>query len=186
MASMSSNTRRSIVVCAALALPWARALAAGPGYEWRPWLPGRRAPALALVRPDGRPWRLDELRGRVVLANFWASWCEPCRAEMPSLARLASARAADGLSVVAINYREAPAAIERFMQSLAIDLPVLLDRDGSAASAWTPRIFPSTVVFDREGRPRGVLVGEIDWESAEARALVDPLLAAAAPRKTGL
>jgi thiol-disulfide isomerase/thioredoxin len=183
---MPAITRRSLVVSAALALPWARGLAAEPGYEWRPWPPGRRPPALALQTLDGTPWRLAEMRGRVLLANFWATWCEPCRAEMPSLARLASARAADGLSVMAINYREGPPAIERFMQSLSIQLPVLLDRDGSAASAWTPRIFPSTVVFDREGRPHGVLVGEIDWESAAARALVDPLVTAAGPRKTGL
>jgi thiol-disulfide isomerase/thioredoxin len=186
MAWMHSTRRHTLLACAALAWSSTHALSATSGYEWRPWAAGRRVPALELVRADGSPWRVAELRGHVVLANFWATWCEPCRAEMPSLARLAAARASDGLSVVAINYREGLPAIERFMRSVAIDLPLLLDRDGSAAAAWTPRIFPSTVVFGRDGRPHGVLIGEIDWEGREAQALFEPLLAVAAPRKTRL
>lgn len=176
--------RRLLLSSLALGSPWCAA--AEPGHEWRPWTPGRRVPPLELDRLDGTRWRLAEQRGRVVLANFWASWCEPCRAEMPSLARLAGERADDGLSVVAINYREGTAAIRRFFEALRLDLPVLLDRDGAAAAAWTPRIFPSTVLFDRRGAPAGVVVGEIDWNGAEARALVEPLLATAAPRKARL
>jgi thiol-disulfide isomerase/thioredoxin len=179
------NRRRWIA--ATLGLGAGTALRAQPGYEWRPWPAGRRAPGLDLTRLDGSPWRLAESRGRVLLANFWASWCEPCRAEMPSLARLAQRRDSEGLSVVAVNYREGESAIRRFVDSLGIDaLPVLLDRDGTAAAAWTPRIFPSTVVFDRRGRPAGVLVGEIDWEGAAAQALLDPLLAARTARQARL
>lgn len=175
-------TRRSLLSAAlAAALP----VRGAAESEWRPWPRGRRMPPLELERLDGTPWRLDEVRGRVLLANFWASWCEPCRDEMPSLARLARRHAADGLEVAAINYREARPTIERFVARLALDGPLVMlrDREGAAAAAWTPRILPSTVVFDRRSRPAGVLVGEIDWDGPEAAALVGPLLAAPAPAR---
>lgn len=181
-------TRREWLAAAALGAAFGRAAhAQSPGYEWRPWPQGKRVPRFDVTRLDGSAWRLDEQRGRVVLANFWATWCEPCRAEMPSLVRLARERAADGLMVVAVNYREAVPAIERFVAQVGLEgLVVLRDRDGAAAAGWTPRIFPSTVVFDRRGRPTGVLVGEFDWQGSDARALVDPLLAAPAPRTAHL
>lgn len=181
-------TRRRLVAAGALATLWSGPAAGqSPGYEWRPWPAGKRAPRLDLERLDGTPWRQADQRGRVLLANFWATWCEPCRAEMPSLVQLAQQRAADGLAVVAVNYREPVPAIERFIAGLGLGgLTVLLDRDGAAAAAWTPRIFPSTVLFDRSGRPAGVLVGEFDWLGGEARGLIDPLLAAPAPRAARL
>lgn len=184
---MSARLRRReglVGLAAALTVATVGRAMAQPGHEWRPWPPGKRAPALTLQALDGAPWLASEQRGRVLLVNFWASWCEPCRAEMPSLARLARRRAPDGLAVVAANYREAVPTVQRFVERLDLDgVQVLLDRDGAAAAAWTPRIFPSTVVFDRAGRPAGVLVGEIDWEGAEAQALLEPLLAAPARRK---
>jgi hypothetical protein len=79
--------------------------------------------------------------------------------------------------LVGVNHREAPATISRFLQAQGLALPVLLDADGRAAKAWTPRIFPSTVLFHRSGLPAGVLVGEIDWLGAKASALLTPLLA---------
>jgi thiol-disulfide isomerase/thioredoxin len=184
--SMAKTNRRQWLV-AALAAGGAAGVAAQAGFEWRAWPRGKRAPALTLQRLDGSAWAAREQSGRVLLVNFWASWCEPCRVEMPSLARLARRRQPDGLAVVAANYREAVPTVQRFVERLGLDgIEVLLDRDGAAAAAWTPRIFPSTVVFDRTGVPAGVLVGEIDWDGADAQALVEPLLAAPALRKAGL
>jgi len=148
------------------------------GFQWRPWAAGRAVPPLRLPSLDGAAWRLDAWRGRVVVANFWATWCEPCRAELPSLAALAARHAGAGLVVVTVNYREDPGAIERFLASQRMALPVLLDTDGSAARAWTPMVFPSTVVVGRDGRPAGVLVGELDWAGAAAADLLRPLLGA--------
>lgn len=182
MAAMNTRTgppavdlpRRALLgLVAATALP---AAAAAPGHEWRPWPPKRALPPLALPVLDGTRWQLADQRGRVVVVNFWATWCEPCRAEMPSLQRLAARHAQDGLAVVAVNYRETLATIRRFVEAAELALPVLLDADGAAALAWTPRIFPSTVLIGRNGRPAGVVVGEIDWEGASARALLVPLL----------
>lgn len=180
--SLSIVRRRWLV--GAVAAVVSAGVRAQAGHEWRPWPRGKRAPALALQRLDGGTWAATDHRGRVVLVNFWASWCEPCRTEMPSLANLAQQRRDEGLVVVAANYRESPLTVQRFVDRLGLEsVEVVLDRDGSAATAWTPRIFPSTVVFDRTGRPAGVLVGEIDWEGADARALLDPLLAAPVQRK---
>lgn len=156
----------------------ARPLRAAEAFEWRPWPAGRRVPALNLPLADGTPWRLAAQSGHVVLANFWASWCVPCRDEMPSLVQLAGRRAADGLRVVGVNYRESATTVARFLDGLGLTLPTMLDTDGSMSASYTPRIFPSTVLFDRRGRPYGTVVGEIDWTGAAASRILAPLLGA--------
>jgi thiol-disulfide isomerase/thioredoxin len=144
----------------------------------RPWPADRPVPALDLVDLDGKRWRLDSLGGQVGVLNFWATWCEPCRLEMPSLAAMAARRRGDGVVVVAVNYLEAPEVIRRFLERSPFKPPILLDSDGDATVAWTPRVFPSTVLIGRDGQPAQTVVGELDWESAEARSLLDPLVAA--------
>lgn len=180
--------RRALLATAMLACAHAGTRAAQPsaavpdepGHEWRRWPAGRAAPRLELPTLDGARWSLAAQRGRVVVANFWASWCGPCRAEMPSLELMATRHAADGLVVVCINYQESPATIRRFTESIDLSLPVLLDADGEAARAWTSRLFPSTVLIDRRGQPQGVLMGEVDWGGPAARARLAPLLGARA------
>jgi thiol-disulfide isomerase/thioredoxin len=170
----------SLAAAAALALPrLARA-----AHVVKPWPAGRTAPALALTDLEGKAWTLAGLKGRPVLLNFWASWCEPCRAEMPSLELLATRHERAGLVVLAVNYKEALPAIQRFLEVLPFSLPILLDRDGDAASAWTPRVFPTTVLIGRDGVPRQSVIGELDWMDATARELIDPLLARADNRNT--
>lgn len=143
-------------------------LGAAEGHEWRPWPDGKPARPIDLPTAGGGRWRLADQRGRPVLLNFWASWCAPCRDEMPSLARLARGQPADGLVVVGINYRESAATVTRFLSGLGIDMTTLLDADGSIAVAYTPRIFPSSVLFDRRGKPLGTVVGELDWTADAA------------------
>lgn len=145
------------------------------GFEVRPWRGAR--PALDLHDIGGRRWQLQALRGRPVLINFWASWCEPCLAEMPSLERLARRHRDDGLEVLAVNFKEGAAGVQRFLDRTPLDLPVLLDEDGAAARTFGVRVFPSTLVVDREGRGVAVVVGEMDWQGAAAREIVEPLIA---------
>lgn len=169
--------RRALLrLACATAVPAAAVVRAAEAFEWRPWLAGRKAPPLALPTIDGSRWQLSQQAGKVVLANFWASWCAPCRDEMPSLHRLALQRAADGLLVVTVNYRETARTVERFYDNLGLSFPTLLDADGAMAAAYTPRIFPSTVVFDRRGRAAGAVVGEIDWDGDAASRILAPLL----------
>lgn len=136
------------------------------------WPRNKAAPALDLADLEGRPWSLAQARGKIVLLNFWATWCEPCRNEMPALAQLARDQA-DDLVVVAVNYQETAARVQRFLESVDVPRPILLDPHGAAARAWTRRIFPTTVVVDPRGRPARVVVGEYDWLAADARALLD-------------
>jgi thiol-disulfide isomerase/thioredoxin len=159
----------------------ALAVAAGArAHQLRPWT--RAAPPLALNDLDGKPWQLSALQGRAVLLNFWATWCEPCREEMPSLQALARRHEADSLLVLMVNYRESEPGIRRFLERTPLALPVLLDSDGSAARAWTPRVFPTTVLIDRSGQPRHQVVGAVDWNGDEARQWVRELLAPPAVR----
>jgi len=172
--------RGTLVSLAALAA----AAAAGPahaqagteGAQRRPWPPGRPTPPVALPAWEGAPWRLEDQRGQVVVLNFWASWCEPCRAEMPSLELLAERHTRDRVQVMAVNFRETDGAIRRFLAQTDCSLPILRDVDGGAARDWGVRVFPSTVVIGRDGRATFTVIGELDWTGAEARAWIAPLL----------
>ncbi|HEY4067091.1 MAG TPA: TlpA disulfide reductase family protein [Burkholderiaceae bacterium] len=172
------TTRRALLAgglsaVASLAVP----ALAQTAHQVRPWPANKPVPALALTDLDGKPWSLASAKGRPVLVNFWASWCEPCRAEMPSLELLATRQEHAGLVIVAVNYKEPVAKIQHFLEALPFSLPILLDPDGDAAAAWTPRMFPTTVLIGRDGVPRESVFGELDWMAAEARGLVEPLLA---------
>lgn len=141
------------------------------------WPVGQPLAAIEATDLQGRPWRLADLRGRAVLMNFWASWCEPCRSEMPTLQMLADLYGPDQLAVVALNFKEAPATVARFVQRTGLRLPVLLDRDGAIARACGVKVFPSTLLIAPDGRARQRLRGELDWTGAEAERLMQALLA---------
>jgi thiol-disulfide isomerase/thioredoxin len=151
--------------------------AARAGSEQRAWPSARPAPLLALSDLDGRAWTLAALRGRPVMLNFWASWCEPCRAEMPSLDLLAARHERDGLVVLTVNFKDGVDTIRRFLDAVPLTLPVLLDRDGAVARAWGVSVLPTTLLIDRHGQPRGTVRGEVDWTGGDGRAIVEPLLA---------
>lgn len=169
-----SRTRRA-VVAAALCAPWV----ARAGHQVREWPARQPVPALALGDLQQKTWRLDELRGQAVLLNFWATWCEPCRVEMPAFEALARRHRPDGLVVLTVNFRESADTIRQFLEKQPISLPILLDLHGSAARAWTPGVFPTTVLIDRQGRPRRSVIGEFDWAGDEARAWIVELIRAA-------
>jgi thiol-disulfide isomerase/thioredoxin len=117
---------------------------------------------------DGEPWKLSEQAGQAVLLNFWASWCEPCQAEMPALQRLSARYSQAGLQVLAVNFRESPDTVRRFVANTGMGLPVLMDADGSAAKSLGIGVFPTTVVIDRRGRIRFTVTGECAWDQEPA------------------
>lgn len=145
------------------------------GYTVTAW-PAGPTPPLTLTDLRGQPWSLSAQRGRVVLLNFWATWCEPCRAEMPTLQALAERLGPGRLAVAGVNYQESAARIERFVAAAALTFPVLLDRDGAVTRAWTRRIFPTSVLVGPDGRARQVIVGEFDWNGPQAGSLIAALL----------
>lgn len=177
-ASVCGPTRRRLLLGAMCAAAPRLARAA---YVVRPWPADKAAPKLGLADLDGKTWDLAALKGKAVMLNFWASWCEPCRAEMPSLELLATRHERDGLAVLSVNYQEAAPVIKRFLEVLPISLPILLDRDGAATGAWTDKVFPTTVLIDRNGLPRQQVLGDLDWMGPVAADLVKPLLLRSKP-----
>ena len=153
------------------------AMAAGePAYSVTPWQGA--VPAFQALDTTGKTWRLADLKGRAVLINFWASWCEPCRAEMPTLQQVADLYGPDKLLVLAINFKEHPRRAIQFAASTGLNLPVLLDPQGQTARDWGVKVFPTTLLIDRQGRPRQRVQGEVDWTGAPAGLLIDALLKA--------
>jgi thiol-disulfide isomerase/thioredoxin len=160
---------------------WSGPAAQAQGYEVLPWPTHKPVPALSGTDLQGKTWHLGELRGKSVLINFWASWCEPCRAEMPSLEALAQFYGPEKLVVLAVNFKESPAVVLRHVQRANIGLPILLDASGQIARAWGATVFPTTVLVAADGRVRGMVRGELDWSSLQAGKLVAPLMPVAAP-----
>src|SRR6266436_3581 len=139
---------------------------------------GHRTPAMRLRRLDGGVTALDEHRERLVVLNFWATWCAPCTAEMPTLEALWRAYRDRGLVVVGVSVdRGAPATlIDPYVRSLALTFPILFDPDSKAAGAWRVVGHPSTFVVRPGGDVAGVAVGAREWTSAEMKALLESLL----------
>ena len=121
----------------------------------------------------GPSFSLSALRGRTVLLNVWASWCPPCREEMPSLAALGRRLAGEGLSIVAVSIDKQPADARRFLEQLSIrDLAVYFDPGARAAESLDAGGVPVSILLDAEGREIGRLRGAADWTSDEAILLV--------------
>jgi thiol-disulfide isomerase/thioredoxin len=143
--------------------------------QLRPWT-GGATPPLALQDLDGRTQALEDYRGKVVLVNFWATWCEPCREEMPSISRLRASLAGQPFAVLAVNLAESEPRIRRFMEQVPLEFPVLLDRDSAAAKAWRARLLPVSFLVGPDGRIRYAVIGGYDWTQDAARKAIFSLL----------
>ena len=126
---------------------------------------GAPAPALVLKDLDGAVHDLAQYRGKVVLINFWATWCEPCRHEMPSMQKLRDKLAGKPFVVFAVNVAEPDARVRRFLEETRLDLPVLLDANKTITRGWSVRVMPTTFIVDPQGRLRYRVVGDIDWST---------------------
>jgi thiol-disulfide isomerase/thioredoxin len=135
------------------------------------------APDVAFLAPDGAPTTLAETNGRLRVDNFWATWCAPCRREMPALDALARERGGDDLAVLAIaTGRNAPEAIAAFREEAGIaTLATYTDPKSELARAMGVPGLPVTVILDRDGDEIARLLGDADWNAPEARALIDYL-----------
>ena len=174
--------RTVIVLLAAAVLAIAAVAAqAAPPAELKPWA-GGPAPALSLKDLEGAAHSLQAHRGKVVVLNFWATWCEPCRDEMPSLNKLKQSFDGKPVVVLGVNVGEGEGRIKAFLDKVPVEFPVLLDRDAAASRVWKVRMLPATFILDREGRIRYSHAGERDWDAPEVRAKVTALLDAKSGR----
>ena len=161
----------------ALALLTGLAAAWAAGGTLKPWS-GGATPPLALRDLKGKEHKLADYRGKVVVLNFWATWCDPCREEMPSMQRLQDKLAGKPFAIIAVDYGEGAPRVSDFLKTVPVRFTVLLDRDTSAATAWKVKVLPTTLVIDPEQKVRFVAVGDIGWDSepveGEIRKLLPP------------
>ena len=143
--------------------------------QLKPWT-GGATPQLALQDLAGKPHRLGDYRGKVVLVNFWATWCEPCREEMPSMNRLRASLAGQPFEVLAVNLAESESRIRRFVEQVPLEFTVLMDRDSATARAWQARVLPISFLVGPDGRIRYSVVGEIDWTQERVRKAIVALI----------
>jgi len=113
---------------------------------------GQDAPDFALRSADGTIVKLSDLRGKVVFVNFWATWCKPCREELPDIAKIYVEKRAAGLEVLTINYQEDPGDARAFFTELGVELPILLDRSGSVYDQYRLQGLPDSFFVGRDGK----------------------------------
>jgi thiol-disulfide isomerase/thioredoxin len=133
---------------------------------------------LTFILPDlqGRERQLSDYRGKVVLVNFWASWCPPCIYEMPGLVRLKQRHADQPFEILALNVGEKKYRVWKFVDMVDFKLPVLLDKSRQVFQAWGLEILPTSFLLDTEGRVRYRVLGSPDWDHAEIDAMIEALM----------
>jgi peroxiredoxin len=146
-------------------------LSAYPAGLWPPPFTGQTT--------TGQVVSLANFQGRVVLVTFWASWCAECRPEMPLFERLQQDFAAQGLTVLGINFREDTQRMQQYARELGLTFGLVLDPQGEISRVYGVVGLPTTFLVGRDGRPVALAIGPRAWGSVEARTLIQALLAEA-------
>ncbi|MBZ0095206.1 MAG: TlpA family protein disulfide reductase [Sulfuricella sp.] len=141
-------------------------LASAQAQDLKPWK-GGPTPPLALNGINGKPIKLEDYRGKVVMVQFWATWCPPCRKEMPSMMRLQAKLAGKPFVILAVNMGETEKDVKDFLTQVNADFTILMDSDGKAITAWKVFVAPSTFLVDPKGNIRYALQGGAEWDAPE-------------------
>ena len=145
--------------------------------EFVPSSPPFTAPAISLADTNGHSVELSELRGKLVLVNLWATWCEPCLREMPSLERLQS-RLGERIAVLAVSEdRGGNKTVEPFIAKLGLkSVKIYIDPKSEVGHAFGARGLPTSFLIDREGKVLGRVEGAAEWDSPKILGVLEPLL----------
>ncbi|TYO99489.1 peroxiredoxin [Geothermobacter ehrlichii] len=170
----------TLLVSAIVLLSPLTAVAGSPRPDKAPGgavLVGRTAPEIDLETVDGGRMSLSSLRGKVVLVNFWATWCPPCKQEMPSMERLYARLHDRGLEILAVNIEaDGKDVLPGFLRKHPHTFPVLMDVDGEAQSAYGVFRFPETFVVDKQGKIVQHIIGGRDWAARSMVTFLTSLL----------
>jgi peroxiredoxin len=137
---------------------------------------GKPAPDFVLQDVSGDTWKLSSLKGKAVFINFWASWCKPCRDEMPSMEALNKAMAGQPFQMLAIVFNDDLDTANRFARGLGVTFPVLVNPEPELTEAYMITGVPETFLIDADGILRHRFIGPYNWDTPEMRTLVQELL----------
>jgi cytochrome c biogenesis protein CcmG/thiol:disulfide interchange protein DsbE len=147
-----------------------------PSYrQGEPSIAGRRAPDFAIAA-DGRQFHLSDLRGKVVVLDFWASWCPPCVEEAASLNALQERISSQGGTVLGISWDDDPAAYQKFLREHNVNFPTYRDDNRKIGTNYGTVMIPEVYLISRDGRIARKIVGPQDWTGPELTAALDALL----------
>ena len=135
-----------------------------------------RAPDFALRDTAGKNISLSAFKGKVVLLNFWATWCPPCRAEMPALNKLYREKKNRGLEIIAVSTDRSVSSVKDFLEKHKVDFPILFDEDRTAVKLYRVFSMPTTFLIDRNGTVVEKFYGEYDWTEPETKGKIEKLL----------
>jgi peroxiredoxin len=138
----------------------------------------------ALPMPNGSSFRLSDHRGKTVLVNFWATWCPPCREEMPAMERLYQRHKDRGLMLVAVSIDADPALVPPYLKASKLTFPVALDAKAEVANKYGVRALPSSFVVDRAGTMTALALGPRAWDNDASHSLVEALTSDGQDRST--
>lgn len=133
-------------------------------------------PALTMQDMRGVDHDLSNYKGQVVLVNFWASWCPPCRKEMPSIQRLMQKMAGRPFVILAIDSGESREEADAYLKEMPVNFPILLDPESEEAKSWKVFAMPTSFLVDEHGRVRYVLSGGTEWDDGDGWRLIQELL----------
>jgi len=146
--------------------------------KYEPLVVGKQAPDFALSDLNDKPYRLSDFRGKVVFLNFWATWCKPCREEMPSMEVLYKNFEKDGLVVLAVSIDRVTTTkdIPPFVKGMNLTFPVLIDSWGQTDKPYKRMGVPETFIIDQEGVIREIVIGPRDWTRLDSLPVITKLL----------
>jgi thiol-disulfide isomerase/thioredoxin len=166
---------RTIHLLGAALLAIASPLTAADLSKLQPWS-GGKPPALALKDLNDEQHQLANYRGKVLVVNFWATWCAPCVEEMPAFERLAKRLTGEAFALLTVNFGEKPTRIKPFLEKIGLDVPVLVDPGMSVSRLWVKKGLPTTFIIDGDQNIRYQVLGELVWDAPEVEAKIRELL----------